>query len=147
MELDGAGLRVLTWDECLTMLATAQIGRIAVSAQALPHIFPVRFLLGDDGIVIRTHQGTTLGEAARDAVVAFEADGPIADSAFGWSVIVQGVARQTADLGGLAEHDVGSLPSWSPQRPANVVMISIELMAGRASLDAALPSDLHRSRT
>ena len=46
MHIDGAGVRVLARTECLALLATAEVGRIAVSARALPLILPVRFVDG-----------------------------------------------------------------------------------------------------
>ena len=50
MHIDRAGLRVLTREECLALLATAEIGRIAISARALPVILPVRFAMDGDRI-------------------------------------------------------------------------------------------------
>ena len=66
MRIDGAGLRVLTREECLALLATAEVGRIGVSTRALPRIFPVCFAMDDDQIVISTQHGTTLDASTRD---------------------------------------------------------------------------------
>ena len=48
MSLDTAGLRVLTRAECLHLLRTVKVGRVAVSHRALPMILPVHFRVADD---------------------------------------------------------------------------------------------------
>lgn len=60
MQIDGAGSRVLTRDECLAFLASAEIGRIAISRRALPLIVPVRFVMDRDRIVIAPSLPTRL---------------------------------------------------------------------------------------
>lgn len=135
MQIDRAGLRVLTRDECLALLATAEIGRIAVSARALPIILPVRFAMDDDRIVISTHHGTTLDSATRDTVVAFEADGAAGDSPFGWSVHVNGIASHITDPTRLHRMAALQLPSWSIGQPTKFVAISTEHVDGRLVTD------------
>ena len=131
MQIDRAGLRVLTRDECLALLATVQIGRIAVSARALPVIIPVRFAMDDDRIVIATHHGTTLDNATRDTVVAFEADGATGESPFGWSVHVNGIASHITDPTRLRRIAALQLPSWSTGQPTRFVAISTDHVEGR----------------
>jgi nitroimidazol reductase NimA-like FMN-containing flavoprotein (pyridoxamine 5'-phosphate oxidase superfamily) len=97
MNLDAAGLRILTAEECLQHLATVSIGRVAVSHQALPMILPVHFALHDDRIVVHTSPGTTLDRATDEAVVAFEAEGPPGEIEPRWSVMVHGVACHAND--------------------------------------------------
>ena len=50
------------------------LGRVAVTMDALPAIFPVDFPLVGDEIVFLTGEGTKLSAARLGKVVAFEAD-------------------------------------------------------------------------
>ena len=133
MTLDNAGLEVLDRAACLRLLATTGIGRIAISVKALPLILPVHYLLDGDAILVRTHQGSTLDVATRDAVVAFEADRLGATTGLVWSVLVTGQARHLD--GGAAEADPRwrDLPTWAPGLPARIVAISTDHVSGRQS--------------
>ena len=68
------GLEVLGEDECLTLLTSADVGRVGVVVDGQPLIFPVNHVLAGRSIVVRTDSGTML-HAASLARVAFEADG------------------------------------------------------------------------
>ena len=91
---DGAGLRVLTPEECFDRLATVRVGRLALSFRALPLILPVHFQLEADRIVIHTTSGTTLHQTTDGTVVAFEAEGPVGVAEPTWSVALHGLAVQ-----------------------------------------------------
>jgi uncharacterized protein len=92
MRHDTAGLRVLTPAECMHLLASVTIGRVALSHRALPMILSVQYALVEHGIVIHTTSGTTLDLATDDTVVAFEAEGPAGALEPAWSVVVHGRA-------------------------------------------------------
>jgi nitroimidazol reductase NimA-like FMN-containing flavoprotein (pyridoxamine 5'-phosphate oxidase superfamily) len=89
--------RQLSRAECLALLQLANVGRVGLSIAALPVVLPVRYALIDDDLLFRTPVGSRLNAAAAGAVVAFQVDtyafDSLADSA-GWSVLVQGPARQ-----------------------------------------------------
>jgi nitroimidazol reductase NimA-like FMN-containing flavoprotein (pyridoxamine 5'-phosphate oxidase superfamily) len=89
-------LETLTESECLDLLATHHVGRLAVVVNERPLIFPVNYALGDRIVAIRTADGTKLA-AARNAHVAFEIDGYDVDAGWGWSVLVQGVAYEITE--------------------------------------------------
>ena len=57
--------RLLDRDECIDLLARATIGRVALSANALPTVLPVSFRLVDDRVVFHT------GRSAPKNVIAF----------------------------------------------------------------------------
>jgi Pyridoxamine 5'-phosphate oxidase len=77
--------------ECWELLASASVGRIALSIRALPAIFPVQYHLNGRNLTVCLghHQ---LPERALNAVVAFAADAIDPASRSGWSVQVQGQA-------------------------------------------------------
>jgi hypothetical protein len=61
MQPDGPVLEELSRADCLRLLATATIGRISYTRQALPAVEPVNFALHDGAIVIRTDAGDLAG--------------------------------------------------------------------------------------
>ena len=78
-------LSELTRDECMSLLATAVVGRVGLSVDALPVVLPVNFAVSDQDIVFRTVEGTKFHAAAAGAVVAFEADAYEPSGRSGWS--------------------------------------------------------------
>jgi len=71
---DSVGSEALDRGECLRLLGSVSIGRIIFTEHALPAAEPVNFALLGDAVVFRTAAGSRLAAAARNAVVAFEAD-------------------------------------------------------------------------
>ena len=131
MELDRSGLVLLEHDECLSFLAGASIGRLALSIQALPVVLPVNFALVTDGILIRTGAGALFDQACDRAVVGFEIDGFDRVSHTGWSVLVQGQARLLEAPAELVEaHRVGLTP-WGNAAADTFVKVSLDLVTGR----------------
>ena len=128
-DLDGAGLHVLDRAECLRLLARSNIGRIAVNAAALPMILPVRYALDDEVVVLCLGVGSTLDQATRHAVVAFEVDG--SDLEGEWSVSVVGVARPVPDGDETTRAETLPLPRWWLGRPHRFVSVSTEHVTGR----------------
>ncbi len=108
---------VLPRDECLRLLSKAPLGRVAVSVGALPMVLPVQFALVGDDVVFPADRGGELDVAARNAVVAFEADS--IDPGTGWSVVATGVATEVPGAAGF-------------------LRISTEIVSGRRFLRAPL---------
>ncbi len=88
--------------QCLELLASHFVGRVAVVAEGRPLILPVNYILEGRTVAFRTGTGTKL-DAAPMGPVAFEIDevDPMYHS--GWSVVVQGVGRELT----------GALDAWS----------------------------------
>jgi nitroimidazol reductase NimA-like FMN-containing flavoprotein (pyridoxamine 5'-phosphate oxidase superfamily) len=137
METDRNGLEILHRDECLRLLATAGVGRIAVTVRALPVILPVNFLLDGSRIVIRTTAGTKLHAASAGAVVAFEVDEVDRFDHSGWSVSITGMAKVVVDLADLARIERLPLARWAPSPSDCVIAVSTDLMSGRRLRPAA----------
>ena len=82
-----------SWDR----LAGGSLGRLAVSVDGQPDVFPVNYAVQDRTIVIRTAEGTKLASVVVNALVAFEADDH--DVARGWSVVVHpGFAHESVPV-------------------------------------------------
>jgi uncharacterized protein len=131
MEVDRNGLEVLDREECLRLLDRATLGRVGVTAAALPSVLPVNFRLAGDRIVFRTGAGTKLAAATRNAVVAFEVDDIDPVQHTGWSVIVTGVARPVVDPEDLARLNGLGIARWAAGDDGHVVEVSLEIVSGR----------------
>jgi nitroimidazol reductase NimA-like FMN-containing flavoprotein (pyridoxamine 5'-phosphate oxidase superfamily) len=134
VELDRNGLEVLDRDQCVALLSGSSVGRIAITANALPVILPVNFVLLGDHIVIRTGRGTKLDAATRNTVVAFEVDEIDSADQTGWSVLVTGVARELT-----APEDITAVSSspparWAPGGDGRYMAIATDMISGRRIL-------------
>jgi nitroimidazol reductase NimA-like FMN-containing flavoprotein (pyridoxamine 5'-phosphate oxidase superfamily) len=127
-----AGLARLNRDQCMELLARSTFGRVGVSVDALPAILPVTLTLLDGDVVFRTLPGTKLAYAARNAVLAVEADDYDATTGAGWSVLVRGVARQLEDRDEIARARSALDSSWMAGRAdEHFVRVSCDLVTGR----------------
>ncbi|MGD0943578.1 MAG: pyridoxamine 5'-phosphate oxidase family protein [Acidimicrobiales bacterium] len=100
-------------EDCLELLRSEPVGRVALTARALPVVLPVNFALLDGEIVWRSAQGTRLNDASAGFVVAFEVDHYDADHKRGWSVMIQGLAHVITDADVLARARELPLESWA----------------------------------
>ncbi|MGB7052578.1 MAG: pyridoxamine 5'-phosphate oxidase family protein [Acidimicrobiales bacterium] len=98
---------VLTPSECLQLLAQAEVGRIAVSMDALPVIIPVAFAVIDDQVHFRSIRDSKMDAAVDHRVVAFESGAYAPEEGTGWSVLVQGMTQAVDESDSL----------WSPASP------------------------------
>src|ERR1700688_2337112 len=93
-ELSEPQLTTLTREECLELLRGAVVGRIGYVADVMAIILPVNFALFDGDIVFCTAKGSKLSWLSLRERVAFEADESRPADHEGWSVLIQGVARE-----------------------------------------------------
>jgi nitroimidazol reductase NimA-like FMN-containing flavoprotein (pyridoxamine 5'-phosphate oxidase superfamily) len=84
-------VEILSDRECWKLLRESVVGRLAVTVDGSPDIFPVNPIVDHGTIVFRTSAGTKLG-ATKGKNVAFEVDGYDSDTARAWSVVVKGRA-------------------------------------------------------
>jgi nitroimidazol reductase NimA-like FMN-containing flavoprotein (pyridoxamine 5'-phosphate oxidase superfamily) len=89
--------------ECLAHLTQGGVGRVAVSAGALPAVYSVFFAFSDGHVVLRMAPKWQLREHINQSVVAFNADGFDKDDRSGWSVLVRGVGHEVTDPALLAK--------------------------------------------
>ncbi|HAF10559.1 MAG TPA: hypothetical protein DCK98_10830 [Chloroflexi bacterium] len=103
---------VLTEDDCLALLRSREVGRIAFDFEGKVEIFPVNYGMEGKIIVFRTGAGTKLDAVSRTSV-AFEVENWDPDSGIGWSVVARGRAEEvTTNPGRVAEH-----LRWVPVQP------------------------------
>jgi nitroimidazol reductase NimA-like FMN-containing flavoprotein (pyridoxamine 5'-phosphate oxidase superfamily) len=100
-------------DDCLALLATTDLGRLAVNAPGWPPVIrPVNFVFDERSrsIVFCSARGAKLTALLRTEQAAFEVDGRTDGG--GWSVIVQGRVEEITNAAELTRL------SRLPLRPA-----------------------------
>lgn len=128
---DTNGLEVMTPQDCLRLLGSVSVGRIAYTDQALPAVQPVTFLLDNDALLVRTGEGAQLAGAARNAVVAFQVDDLDPETRSGWAVMVVGYAQEITDPDEVRRMKQLPLRAWFTTDHDHFIRVSIELIDGR----------------
>jgi len=125
------GLEVLDRDECLRLLASDPVGRVAVVVDARPMIFPVNYALDGESIVFRSDAGSKVSGATSGFPMSFEIDG--IDEIFhtGWSVVVNGVGHEVVDGTELARLRALELRPWASGSKTHWIRIQPKTMTGR----------------
>ena len=107
-------IQTLSTEECLSLLATASVGRVAMTRDALPVILPVNYVVDGSSVLIRTTEGTILRAArAGGAVVAFEVDELDERTMSGWSVLVTGTLREVTAVSAVLRAEQLPLMPWT----------------------------------
>jgi nitroimidazol reductase NimA-like FMN-containing flavoprotein (pyridoxamine 5'-phosphate oxidase superfamily) len=114
---------------CWELLALESFGRLAVSVDDRPQIFPVDFACEDHTIVFRTSAGTKLTDLVINDTVAFEVD--LRTGTESWSVVIDGTARVVTDDADISRFDRAPLPPWIPTAPFVYVSIQPSSIRGR----------------
>jgi hypothetical protein len=124
------GLEDLALDECLRLVRSSKLGRLAVNVDGQPLAFPVNFTLDGNDVVVRTDESTRL-YAARGSRVAFECDDIDTLYHTGWSVIVKGRAVEVLDPRELSRLHRLPLGAWCPGPKPVFLRISPQTITGR----------------
>jgi nitroimidazol reductase NimA-like FMN-containing flavoprotein (pyridoxamine 5'-phosphate oxidase superfamily) len=129
LPIDHAGLEVLPFDSCLSLLAAVSVGRVGFVADGEVVVLPVNFVVDGQDVVFRTASGLKLSSAEVRTPVAFEADNYDDIDQSGWSVLVSGraeVVRDDAEISRLSQLGLypwaSALdhPFWIRIRPTSV---------------------------
>jgi nitroimidazol reductase NimA-like FMN-containing flavoprotein (pyridoxamine 5'-phosphate oxidase superfamily) len=131
MYSDHFGLEPLSPGECVDLLRTRSLGRVGLSAGSLPYVLPVRYVVDGERILMRTGLDTRMAAATKDAVVAFQVDAFDDDLDAGWSVLVQGRARDVSGSSPVEPAAEQVLSSWVGRSPARCFAIPLELVKGQ----------------
>jgi len=124
------GLVTLDPDECIRLLRTSTLGRLAIVIEERPLVFPVNFTLDGHAVVLRTDEGTKL-YAARHGFVAFECDDIDRRYHTGWSVIISGKAEEIREPVEIARLERLPLGPWAPGRKQVWLRIRPHTITGR----------------
>lgn len=117
----------LSRDECLHLLGTRQVGRVAVTIpREGPLVVPVNYVLDDRSIIFRSGYGTKL-RSLPARPISFQVDHHLPEGRVGWSVLARGMAREISRAE--AAHLV--LEPWVPQEKHYWVRMEIHALSGR----------------
>ena len=119
----------LSEESAWALLRRESFGRLAVSENNRPRIFPVDYYADGTTILFRSAAGTKLHDLVANESVAFEIDFRSRDES--WSVVVDGVARVVTDTAEVAVADRAPLPTWIPVAPYVYVAIAPSSLHGR----------------
>ncbi|MGI8753958.1 MAG: pyridoxamine 5'-phosphate oxidase family protein [Acidimicrobiales bacterium] len=127
--MDSDGLEILSRAECLRLLASRSVGRVAVSRHALPAILPVSYRLAGEEVVFGA--GETHATETRNVVLAFEVDDVDPVTRRGWSVVAVGLAHQVmVDPEGKDAMVVDPDP-WVGRLETPLIHLSTDRLTGR----------------
>ena len=134
-----SSLEEIARDECLVLVASMAIGRIAVALPGGPPlVVPVNYLLDGETVVFRTDPGTKL-DMLREEPVSFQVDLIDPFHRTGWSVLVQGIADATEHDG---DNHAVELESWVGGEKRHWVRVVPAAITGRRIRLPEFPEDL-----
>ena len=123
------------------------VGRLAVTVDGSPDIFPVNPIVDHGTIVFRTTAGTKLA-ATKGKDVAFEVDGYDTDTARAWSVVLKGRAHEILEVEETLRALRLPLFPWQPGRKPRFVRIEPTSVTGRRFVvEGGFTSARHREAT
>lgn len=119
-------------DECLALVASRSVGRLAVISKGRPLIYPVNYVLDGDVVVFRTDAGSKLAGAPLRKI-AFEVDEVDEDEGTGWSVLIQGYAYEITRGVDVRSRARRALPlePFAPGERAHWIEITADSITGR----------------
>lgn len=92
----GSKLRELPTEECVQLLGSQRVGRIAFTDDSGPDVLPVNYVMDGEDVLIATSSYGAIARGTNEARVAFEVDDLDEYTESGWSVVVRGRAvRET----------------------------------------------------
>ncbi len=131
-ELDDVGLEILTHDECIELLASSVVGRVAFIEHGEPVILPVNIGLWNGAIVFSSAPGSKVDAALMLRTVAIEVDGWDETTHGGWSVVARGLATKVTEGREIESLDRLSVRSWiRPGVPKHWISVRISTVTGR----------------
>jgi len=130
MTAPGSGIAELDAEQCWRLLRTHDLGRLAVVGAAGADVFPLNYLVHDDGVYFRTAPGSKLNALDLHPAVAFEIDGRSRRKV--WSVVVHGTARPVTDAEVVASSGVSRMPTDLPGEKHHYLTIDAPHLTGRS---------------
>jgi nitroimidazol reductase NimA-like FMN-containing flavoprotein (pyridoxamine 5'-phosphate oxidase superfamily) len=122
-------------EECMKLLGSRHVGRVAFVIDGQPMVMPVNYGIDEATIVFRTDQGAKLSNLPL-AGVAFEVDEIDEATGEGWDVVVQGHADEITDTVDKRSEFLRSLPveTFAPGMKAHWIRIVPKVLSGRRIL-------------
>jgi nitroimidazol reductase NimA-like FMN-containing flavoprotein (pyridoxamine 5'-phosphate oxidase superfamily) len=119
--------------ECLELLESRTVGRVAYCEDGGPVVLPVNYVVHEGAVLLRTAPHTALGRHLQHGPAAFEVDEVDEYTQSGWSVLVRGHASPLDPDDLPAEPGARPVPWAEGARPL-FVRISPDTVTGRRLL-------------
>lgn len=129
--IERTGLEVIDVDECWALLGSRTVGRLGVSINHRPDIFPVNYRAVDGSLLVRTAPGIKLAAATLGRAIAFEVDDVDEETHHGWSIMIHGTAAEVEGVEALLEAEAQAVETWATSRKDRFVRITVEEITGR----------------
>jgi nitroimidazol reductase NimA-like FMN-containing flavoprotein (pyridoxamine 5'-phosphate oxidase superfamily) len=123
------GVWTLTEGECWNLLSRRELGRLAVTTDGRPEIFPLNYVTDGPRVLFRTAPGSKLARIAKNPWVAFEVDEYDDETAA--SVVVKGTAKLLELQRDIDAADALPLHPWIPTLKYRWVRITPDSISGR----------------
>jgi hypothetical protein len=127
-------LREMDRSECLELLASHQVGRVAYCDDLGPVVLPVNYSLDHETVLIRIFPHSTLARHLQSERASFEIDDFDYYNQSGWSVLVRGDAAHVegVDLPSQVDRPI----AWADGQRTYYVRITPHDISGRRLLPA-----------
>jgi uncharacterized protein len=123
----------LSADECRELLATRDVGRLALVVGGYPEVIPVNYAVVRDRVVIRSDPGMKLRHA-RFERVCFQVDELDMPHRTGWSVLVKGIVHELKAGDRHAEEldfAAAQIRPWAEGAKSRVLVVTPMNVSGR----------------
>jgi nitroimidazol reductase NimA-like FMN-containing flavoprotein (pyridoxamine 5'-phosphate oxidase superfamily) len=117
--------------EARSLLETQEVGRLVYTRRALPVVTPVNYAVRDGAVWIWTASVSSMAQAVRGAVVAFEVDELDRETRTGWSVQVLGVAELIVSAAEVERALACGPEPWAPAHKEHLLKIPLQVVTGR----------------
>jgi len=118
--------------ECLDLLMTQEVGRVAVCTPGGPQILPVNYTVDGASLLFRTAPYGVLGRHAWNSRIAFEVDHVDVEARSGWSVVAAGTGAMVEDAQELGVVRAFRNPQpWAPGSRLLYVRLVWDSLTGR----------------
>ena len=130
-------VEVLDKAECLRLISSGGLGRLAYTSQNGPAVLPVSYKVSDGSIVFGTPLDSPTDEDLRTGIqgadykVSFEIDEVDPDAHEGWFVFIQGPAHHVDSDDDRASAFAAGVQRSAGNTPDHVVRITPTLITGR----------------
>lgn len=128
-------LREISKTECLELLASHKVGRVAYCDDLGPVVLPINYALDQDTILVQISPHSTLSRHLRSAPASFQIDDFDDFNQTGWSVLVRGDAAHV-DSADLPADDEDRPHAWAEGQRTFHVRITPHDISGRRLLPA-----------
>ena len=118
--------------QCLDLMESHHLGRVAWQAADLPQVLPVTYAMHQGSAYFRTAPDTILAELAQPTSVALEVDELDQQTRSGWSILMHGHTSAVSEPDALADLWASdSLVPWASGNRTLFIRIRPDRVTGR----------------